>query len=93
MLHIVKNSPALAQASAYLMPDDVILLIEDAVYHAIEAKNDQSNKKDPKDPYLYLKQDLEARGLVLDCVDTCQAVDYYDFVLLSEQHQQSMTWE
>ena len=93
MLHIVKNKPALEQARLFFSSGDVILLIEDAVYIGIEQINSQEEKKDPKDHYLYLKEDVEARGLSGLAVFGSQSIDYNEFVTLTERHKQSLTWE
>lgn len=93
MLHIVKNKPALEQARLFFSSGDDILLIEDAVYIGIEQINSQEAKKDPEDHYLYLKEDIEARGLSNLVEIGTQLIDYNEFVSLTEKHEQSLTWE
>ncbi|MCE0493477.1 sulfurtransferase complex subunit TusB [Vibrio salinus] len=77
-------------ASHYSHNDDIILLIEDAVYCA----NPQHKYfKLLKSHSVYcLSEDIEARGLALFTGDNIQMVNYREFVKLTAQHPPSITW-
>jgi len=65
--------------------DDAVVLIEEAVYIAIETIN--------SDARVYvLTEDVTARGLQELVKEGFDKIDYAGFVELSEAHKKSITW-
>lgn len=93
MLHIIKTQSGLDDAIHLIQPADDVLLVEDAVYALFRQSSSLIGWKDQKDHCWVLQQDLMARGLTLSHESNFQAVDFDDFVFLTEQHLQSITWD
>lgn len=90
MLHIVKSQTSVSVVSNYSHSDDVILLIEDAVYCANPMHKDY-NHLENKNIYC-LAEDVEARGLTALLSDSIHTVNYRGFVELTARYTPSMTW-
>ncbi len=90
MLHIVKSQTSVNMASCYCHPDDIILLIEDAVY-CVNPQHESFKCIENKNLFCLI-EDIEARGLTPFITDSVQTVDYRGFVNLTAQHSPSMTW-
>ena len=92
MLHTVNHSPfrseSLNTALRYLLPGDVILLIEDGVYGALEntSFSEKIVNAAKSNEICVLENDLQARG-VSNIIDGVKKVDYEGFVDLVEKHQ------
>lgn len=92
MLHVINHSPfrseSLQSSLRFLLPGDVILLIEDAVYGALENTKFTENMKKAleNNEVCVLEPDLQARG-VSNVIGEIRKVDYEGFVELVEQHQ------
>ncbi len=92
MLHTVNHSPfhseSLHTCLRYLQSGDVMLLIEDGVYGALEntAHSDKVKKALEVGEVCVLEPDLQARG-VSNVIDGVKKVDYDGFVELVEKHQ------
>lgn len=92
MLHTVNHSPfrseSLTTVLRYLLPGDVLLLIEDGVYGAQEGTSFSDKIKEvvPNNQVCVLEPDLKARGIA-KVIDGIKLVDYDGFVELTEQHQ------
>lgn len=92
MLHTVNHSPfrsdSLNTCLRYLLPGDVMLLIEDGVYGALDNTifSDKVKKALEAGMICVLEPDLEARG-VSNVIDGIKKVDYDGFVELVEKHQ------
>ena len=92
MLHTVNHSPfrsdSFNTALRYLLPGDVMLLIEDGVYGALENTKFTAKIKEAmaKNQICVLEPDLLARG-VSNVIEGIKKVDYDGFVELTEQHQ------
>lgn len=90
MLHIVKSQTSISTVSLYTHSDDVILLIEDAVYCA--NANHQHHSYLAGKQVFCLSEDAVARGISSLIADSVQMTDYRGFVSLTAQHTPSMTW-
>ena len=92
MLHTINHSPfrsdSLNTSLRYLLPGDVLLLIEDAVYGALENTNFSEKLKNAlkNNEVFVLEPDLQARG-VSNVIAGINKVDYDGFVELVEKHQ------
>ncbi len=92
MLHTVNHSPfrseSLTTVLRYLLPGDVLLLIEDGVYGAQEntSFSDKLKQAMANNQVCVLEPDLKARGIG-NLIDGVKKVDYDGFVELTEQHQ------
>lgn len=91
MLHIVKSQTSVPMACTYCHSDDVILLIEDAVYCA-NSMHKNHNHLENKNIYC-LAEDVEARGLTSLLSDSIQTVNYHGFVDLTARYTPSITWD
>lgn len=95
MLHIVNRSPftstALTECLKIIQPNDTLLLIEDAVIAATGKLGQQLECQQDKFRIVVLMNDILARGLTHK-VAALPKIDYSDFVVLTEQHQSSITW-
>lgn len=91
MLHIINQSPfnssALQNCIRVAQAKDVILLIEDAVFAAI----DFPAQKNELTIYA-LESDIQARGLSEKISPSIQLIDYSGFVDLTIQHTPIQTW-
>ncbi|WP_375752335.1 sulfurtransferase complex subunit TusB [Vibrio sp. HN007] len=90
MLHIIKTSEAIAQATRYAKDGDEYLLIEDAVY----ATNSQhfAFASLPKQNVFVLIADCAARGIDQRVSPSINKVDYDGFVGLTVSQDKSVTW-
>jgi tRNA 2-thiouridine synthesizing protein B len=89
MLHIIKTRSAIVAALGYIGHGDKVILIEDAVYSAMDSTF--VTKIGYQSVYV-LQSDLYARG-VNELIDkSFQSVDYIGFVSLTEQCDNCMTW-
>lgn len=92
MLHTVNHSPfrseSLTTVLRYLLPGDVILLIEDGVYgaQANTAFSEKIKEVLKNNEVCVLDPDLQARGIA-SVIDGVRKVDYDGFVELVEKHQ------
>ena len=92
MLHTINHSPfrseSLNTSLRYLLPGDVLLLIEDGVYGALENTNFSEKLKNASknNEIFVLEPDLQARG-VSNVIAGVHKVDYDGFVELVEKHQ------
>ncbi|HAS62069.1 MAG TPA: sulfurtransferase complex subunit TusB [Vibrio sp.] len=90
MLHIVKSLTALNELVALHKDGDQVLLIEDAVYAC--------NAQHPIFPILkelkvcVLIADLQARGIQNRVSPSCRQITYADFVDLTVEQNNSLTW-
>lgn len=91
-LHIIKShhesSKSLHQCLSFAQNDDVLLLIEDGVYSALQS----TLSVNIKNPCYVLKADLEARGILNEIAAHFQIIDYDGFVELTEQHKKIISW-
>ena len=90
MLHIIKTVEKLTLALTYRQPGEHLLLVEDAVYAALS--NHQLSQQLAASDVSLLEADLDSRGLQNLVDDSFVRIDYSGFVVLTEQHQQSITW-
>lgn len=95
MLHVIKKSPfstkTLDECLCYVMNDDAILFIQDAVVSTANVHM-YSNKLlslDSRIKLYTLSEDLLARGLSCQVGNT---VNYNQFVELTVVHEQVQTW-
>lgn len=93
MLHIIKTQSGLKDMIDLIQDNDDILLIEDAVYAFFRQSSVIHQLKDQKDRCWALQEDLTARGLSFKSTCDFQSIDFNGFVLLTEQSEQSITWE
>jgi tRNA 2-thiouridine synthesizing protein B len=72
----------------YLLPGDVLLLIEDGVYGALDNTSFSTKLKSAlaKNQVCVLEPDLKARG-VSNLIKGIKQIDYDGFVELTEKHQ------
>ena len=96
-LHIVNRSPARSDALQsclrMLTPGDALLLIEDAVYAAVDTTHNQTLLASCPDSVSChaLQADREARGLG-ELLPTIRIVDDDGFVELVRAHAQTISW-
>lgn len=95
MLHLVNKSPydgcSLNTASTMMKGDDVLLLIEDAVYAAIKSGKAAALIEGRK--VSVLGPDLAARGIGEDkLIDGVDIIDYAGFVDLVEANDKVQSW-
>jgi tRNA 2-thiouridine synthesizing protein B len=93
MLHIIKTQSAIADAMSYVSDNDAILLVEDAVYVSNTEHSGFTHLSKSISQCFVLEADLNARGVVSFVNSNIQVVDFLGWVALTEQYQQSMTWE
>lgn len=91
MLHIVKHYRSLSDAIATALEGDDLLLVEDAVYAALNEHKANIELAATSKPVYCLIADVDARGLTLDPSNLM--VDFSGFVALTEKHSSSITWE
>jgi tRNA 2-thiouridine synthesizing protein B len=89
MLHIIKTRSAIVTALCYIGHDDKVILIEDAVYAAIDST---FFAKIGYQSVYVLQSDLYARGVNEFINKSLHIVDYIGFVSLTEQSENCMTW-
>jgi tRNA 2-thiouridine synthesizing protein B len=95
MLHLVNKSPYensnLNTATSIMKGDDVLLLIEDAVYGAV--KNGKASALLDGRKVSVLGPDLAARGISEDkLADGVDVIDYAGFVDMVEQNDKVQSW-
>ncbi len=95
MLHLVNKSPYengnLNTASSIMKSDDVLLLIEDAVYGAV--KSGKASAMLEGHTVSVMGPDLAARGISEDkLADGINVVDYAGFVELVENNDKVQSW-
>lgn len=92
-LHIISKSPftssALTDCSASCAGGDVILLIEDGVYAALEVQAPQLAQAAASAVYC-LKSDATARGI--DIAPGVNAIDEAQWVALCAEHNPIVSW-
>ncbi|MEO5378975.1 MAG: sulfurtransferase complex subunit TusB [Magnetococcus sp. DMHC-6] len=92
MLHTVNKSPfgndTLESCLRFILPGDVLLLLEDGVYAAKEAtsKSNMIEKVLKNNEVFALSADIKARGLN-QLISGVQVTDYNGFVELVEKHK------
>jgi tRNA 2-thiouridine synthesizing protein B len=91
MLHIVKTQSAIQSALSCVQSGDVLLLIEEAVYLA-NGRHHLHEALANQDVFVLLP-DVVARGIMSSISTTINPIDYIGFVSLTEQHEQSLSWE
>ncbi len=91
MLHIIKTVSALEDALALYSEQDVILLIEDAVYAANPQHQAFSQIKHSK--VCVLESDIQARGMANRVSPSVTVVNYSGFVALTATYDKSLTWD
>ncbi len=95
ILHIVNKSPyeknSVTRAVGYAKDGDTVLLIEDAVYAAVQSGS-ASAQLDGHDVAV-MGSDLAARGIAEDkLADGISVVDYAGFVDLVEAKDSTQSW-
>jgi tRNA 2-thiouridine synthesizing protein B len=94
MLHIVNKSPAdrtaLASCLRLALPGHALLLIEDGVYAATDARS-MAAAMDKLKVYV-LQPDAAARGMGARLVEGVTPVDYAGFVELVAEHPANQSW-
>ncbi|MDW6002075.1 sulfurtransferase complex subunit TusB [Vibrio mangrovi] len=91
MLHVIKTVSALKEAYLFRSAQDVILLLEDAVYAANPLHHAFGLLKESN--VFALEADTKARGIYHRISPSVSVIDYLGFVELTEQHPTSVTWE
>lgn len=98
-LHILNKSPQHAfpasQCRQFYSQGDAILLIEDAVYHALPDTFNKLCKAmafTTPPPIYALKDDLDARGIFSSADKDIKVVSYHEFVELTMQHNKTSSW-
>lgn len=93
-LHILNRSPATSgvyrQALDAMEPDDLLLLIEDAVQGGVPGMISYLDEASGR--VFALREDIEARGLGGRLDSSVQMVDIDGFVTLTEKATQSVSW-
>lgn len=97
LLHIVNKSPferdSLELAIAYAQDGSSILMIEDAVYGAMQNTTASSTVADCSAPVYVLGNDLKARGISEDkVIEGINVIDYAGFVKLTTELDQTQAW-
>ncbi len=91
MLHIVKNQQALTDAVSFISANDVVLLVEEAIYIANPQHMSFPSLKGV--PVYVLSADVKARGLVNRMSPSVTVIDYKGFVDLTAEQPNSTTWD
>lgn len=96
MLHTINKSPythsCLAECLRVCSADDVILLIEDGVYAALDG-GEWTNTLRAKTSVVYVLQpDVAARGLTDRIAPHIKSVDYAGFVQLCIEQPNMIAW-
>lgn len=97
MLHVINKSPfssnALANCLRFIQPNDVVLLIEDAVIAALGNIEPSSVLTTVNEvTILVLEPDLKARGLLDQVLPNIQKIGYEQFVDLTVTHHPIQSW-
>ncbi|WP_136487915.1 sulfurtransferase complex subunit TusB [Vibrio sp. H11] len=91
MLHIVKNPQQLALVSRYLLSQDALLLVENAVYAASQVSPFYSHLPTAV-PVYALQEDLQARGWLAHCPPLVEVIDMDGWVDATVKYGKSITW-
>lgn len=96
VLHTV-NQPIGSQAMQlclrFASPQDVILLLEDGVYHAVaDSPAYATLLASHPGPIVAIRDDLEVRGLLGQLASGIEAVDYHRFVALCGECDNIQSW-
>ncbi|WP_341937112.1 sulfurtransferase complex subunit TusB [Marinimicrobium sp. C2-29] len=99
-LHTVNKSPfehqTLASCARVCLDGDCVLLLEDGVYGALAARAptcaDLNGLLQRGIAIFALEDDVVARGLTGQLLDTVTLTDYQGFVKLSLEHQTIQSW-
>jgi tRNA 2-thiouridine synthesizing protein B len=90
MLHVIKSPQSLKLVTALDASQDVILLVEDAIYTAV---SDHKLHKILENINVYvLDADVIARGCTTKVSKALKMIGYDGFVGLTEQHSSVITW-
>ena len=90
MLHVIKSTQSLKLVTALDASQDVILLVEDAIYAAVP---DHKLHKILENINVYvLDADVIARGCTKKVGKALKMIGYDGFVDLTEQHSSVITW-
>lgn len=93
-LHILNRSPVTSvvyrQALDAMGPDDLLMLIEDAVQAGMPGLAGYLDSVEGR--IFALREDIDSRGLGGRLVASVQVVDIDGFVNLTEQATQSVSW-
>lgn len=98
MLHTVNKSPfekdSLNSCLRLSLDGSSILLIEDAIYAALEGTSvSDSVKAAMQSKKVYaLQEDINARGVAGKVMDGVELVDYAGFVNLTTTHDKVQSW-
>ena len=90
MLHIVKSITTLEEVRKVYADNDVLLLIQDAVYAVNPLHKTFPILKNLNT--FVLQSDLEARGIFNRVSPSVNIVDYDGFVTLTAECSTSLTW-
>jgi tRNA 2-thiouridine synthesizing protein B len=82
ILHTVNKTSALAKCQNLMAADDIMLLIEDGVYLALQGVNKG----------FALKADVEARGIADRMPEGIRIIDYAGFVNLTAEADKVCAW-
>lgn len=99
-LHTVNKSPfehhTLASCARVCLDGDCVLLLEDGVYGALAAKAPACADLDELlrrgIAIFVLEDDVQARGLAGQLLETVTVTNYQGFVKLSLEHQTIQSW-
>ncbi|MGL4225969.1 MULTISPECIES: sulfurtransferase complex subunit TusB [Vibrio] len=91
MLHIIKHLEKIPLVSAYLLPGDVVILTENAVY-AAALQSPYRAYLMPEIQYSALREDLAARGWQTKVDAHVEVITMSDWVDLTASHEKSITW-
>ncbi|MDR9830737.1 sulfurtransferase complex subunit TusB [Vibrio sp. FNV 38] len=91
MLFIIKSTAAIEQALKLANTDDVLLLIENAVYAGVNHHRSFFGLKERK--VYALHEDLQARGIENRLSPSVLKVNFDGFVQLTTEQVQSITLE
>lgn len=95
MLHTLSHSPWQCDIDALLRmlrEGDALLLIQDGVLAAIEGSRFVEILNNAPISVYALKDDLDARGLIVQISTKIDVVGYTDFVNLTVTHTGQMNW-
>ena len=82
ILHTLNKTSALAKCSNLIAEDDLMLLMEDGVYLALQGV----------DEGFALKADVEARGIADRMPEGIRVIDYDGFVSLTAEADKVCAW-
>ena len=96
MLFTLANSPQSCDLTALLRligPQDAFLLMQDGVLAAVRNSEAGERLATLGLPVYVLSEDLAARGLVGQILQSATLIDYTGFVALTEKHTQHIAWQ